>query len=75
MSNSTVVLKGLVALVAMVGLSLPSISLAKDTREFVKLPPMMQEHMLANMRDHLVALDEMLGRSCGRQNGRGCQDF
>lgn len=33
----------------------------EDTREFVKLPPMMQEHMLGNMRDHLRALDEILG--------------
>lgn len=34
---------------------------AGDTRELVELPPMMQEHMLANMRDHLLALDEILG--------------
>ncbi|PIQ95543.1 MAG: hypothetical protein COV67_14345 [Nitrospinae bacterium CG11_big_fil_rev_8_21_14_0_20_56_8] len=34
---------------------------AEDKRELVKLPPMMQEHMLANMRDHLAALDEILG--------------
>jgi len=34
---------------------------AEDGRELVKLPPMMQEHMLDNMRDHLVALDEILG--------------
>lgn len=33
---------------------------ADDSRERVKLPPMMQEHMLNNMRDHLVALDEIL---------------
>jgi cytochrome c556 len=33
---------------------------AGDDRELVKLPQMMQEHMLANMRDHLAALDEML---------------
>ncbi len=32
-----------------------------DERELVELPPMMQEHMLANMRDHLRALDEILG--------------
>lgn len=32
-----------------------------DTRELVEMPAMMQEHMLANMRDHLVALDEILG--------------
>ncbi len=34
---------------------------AEENRELVKLPAMMQEHMLANMRDHLVALDEILG--------------
>ena len=34
---------------------------ADDARQLVKLPPMMQEHMLANMRDHLVALNEILG--------------
>lgn len=37
-----------------------SVSAAEDSRELVKLPPMMQQHMLANMRDHLVALDEIL---------------
>lgn len=35
-------------------------SAADDARQLVKLPAMMQEHMLANMRDHLAALDEML---------------
>jgi len=34
---------------------------AQDTRELVDLPPMMQEHMLGNMRDHLSALNEMFG--------------
>lgn len=38
----------------------PAIS-ADDTREFVDMPAMMQEHLLANMRDHLRALDEILG--------------
>ena len=33
----------------------------EDSRQLVELPPMMQEHMLANMRDHLVALNEILG--------------
>ena len=32
----------------------------EDTREFIKLPEMMQQHMLSNMRDHLLALDEIL---------------
>ena len=34
---------------------------AQDAREFVRLPPPMQEHMLGNMRDHLVTLNEILG--------------
>ena len=41
---------------------IPSVgSASKDARQMVKLPTMMQEHMLSNMRDHLVALDEILG--------------
>jgi hypothetical protein len=31
-----------------------------DTRALVELPEMMQEHMLANMRDHLAATNEIL---------------
>lgn len=30
-------------------------------RQLVKLPPMMQRHMLTNMRDHLVTLNAILG--------------
>lgn len=37
-----------------------SVAQAADSRELVKMPAMMQEHMLASMRDHLVALDEIL---------------
>ncbi|MBI5165657.1 MAG: hypothetical protein HY985_17365 [Magnetospirillum sp.] len=33
---------------------------AADNRELVKMPGQMQEHMLESMRDHLVALDEIL---------------
>jgi hypothetical protein len=33
-----------------------------DERELVQLPPMMQEHMLSNMRDHLVALNDILSK-------------
>ena len=32
-----------------------------DPRQLVKLPPMMQEHMLGNMRDHLVTLNGVIG--------------
>lgn len=31
-----------------------------DTRELIDLPQMMQEHMMANMRDHLAAINEIL---------------
>lgn len=33
---------------------------AGDQRHLVEMPPAMQEHMLANMRDHLVAFEEIL---------------
>ncbi len=32
----------------------------KDTRELVEMPPMMQNHMMSNMRDHLAAINEIL---------------
>lgn len=32
---------------------------AVDKREIVKFPPLMREHILSNMRDHLVALSEI----------------
>lgn len=32
----------------------------EDTRELVKLPEMMQQHMLSNMRNHLIAINEIL---------------
>ena len=33
---------------------------SEDDRQLVSLPPMMQHHMLQNMRDHLAALGEIL---------------
>jgi len=33
---------------------------ADDSRELVQLPEKMQQHMLANMRDHLAAINEIL---------------
>ncbi len=38
-----------------------SASRAQDTRELVRLPAPMQEHMLGNMRDHLATLNEIIG--------------
>ena len=37
----------------------------QDPRQLVEFPEMMQRHMMANMRDHLAALDEIMG-SLGR---------
>lgn len=37
-----------------------TVAVAGDQRQMVELPPMMQEHMLGNMRDHLLALNEVL---------------
>ena len=33
----------------------------EDPRQLVKLPPIMQTHMLGNMRDHLATLNEVIG--------------
>lgn len=33
---------------------------AQESRQLVKLPERMQQHMLSNMRDHLVAINEIL---------------
>ena len=38
-----------------------NISIADDdSRQFVQLPEMMQQHMMSNMRDHLVSINEIL---------------
>jgi cytochrome c556 len=39
----------------------PLVAAAQDSRELVKLPAPMQEHMLSNMRDHLVTLNDIIG--------------
>jgi len=46
---------------ALISHSLFGIALAEDdTRQLVELPEMMQQHMMSNMRDHLVAINEIL---------------
>jgi cytochrome c556 len=60
MRKTEFMLVGVTTLIAAWGYSMQPITAAEDNRELVKLPTMMQEHMLGNMRDHLVALDEML---------------
>ena len=49
----------LTALPLLALLGWPPAALADD-RQMVELPEMMRTHMLANMRDHLVAIDEIL---------------
>jgi cytochrome c556 len=47
------------ALVSLLMAVVPLTAAAQDARQKVELPPMMQEHMLGNMRDHLRALTEI----------------
>ena len=58
MLKMTKIFVAMTALLILAGLSAQS-AMAEDNRQLVKLPPMMQEHMLANMRDHLAALDDI----------------
>ena len=45
-----------------------NISIAdEDSRQLVELPDMMQQHMMSNMRDHLVAINEILINMANRQ--------
>ncbi|MDT8403582.1 hypothetical protein [Sulfuriflexus sp.] len=48
------------ALLILLWLTSPISTAAEDTRQLVEFPEMMQEHMLSNMRDHLLALNEIL---------------
>lgn len=49
------------AVAAAAGSSDHSMAMRDDTREMVVMPPMMRAQMLANMREHLVALGEIQG--------------
>lgn len=42
-------------------------AMAEDGRQTVNFPPAMRQHTLANMRDHLQALSEILGAIAGNQ--------
>lgn len=52
---------GLMALTVTWSLHPKTATAAEDVREMVEMPPMMQEHMLASMRDHLSTLNAILG--------------
>ncbi len=40
-------------------LAVPAASFAQERRELVRMPDMMRAHMRANMRDHLLALQQI----------------
>ncbi len=44
-----------------------------DQRELIELPAPMQDHMMANMRDHLLALNEILGHLADGNAGEAAQ--
>jgi hypothetical protein len=48
-------------LAAMVVVTMSGATQAQDARELVRLPMPMQEHMLADMRDHLITLNAIVG--------------
>ena len=53
--------RNIILLLAALASGQPGVSAAaSDTRIPVELPEMMREHMLANMRDHLAAINEIL---------------
>jgi hypothetical protein len=48
------------AALALLAITSSTVSANEDTRQLVQLPQMMQQHMMSNMRDHLVTLNEIL---------------
>ncbi len=50
--------KTFAALAVFLWLAVPA--MADDSRQMVEMPAMMRDHMLANMRDHLRTLDQIL---------------
>ena len=55
-------------------LLVPGLAAAAETRQEVAMPAPMRDHMLANMRDHLHSLDEILA-ALGRGDRGGAADI
>jgi len=49
------------AIAATLLMAISGASQAQESRELVRLPEPMQEHMLGNMRDHLATLNAVIG--------------
>ena len=58
--NRSMTLKMLLPLALATSLSAPALYAEQDTRQLVEFPDVMRTHMLGNMRDHLVAINEIL---------------
>lgn len=61
---------------ALTGLVLAAAPVAfaqQDNRQLVELPPMMQQHMLTNMRDHLMTIDEILAALAANQPDKAAE--
>lgn len=52
--------KLIIPFILMASLSAPLVHAQQDNRELVEFPELMRTHMLGNMRDHLVAINEIL---------------
>ncbi len=59
-------MRGKILLLIVMLLPLPQV-FAEDRRAKVEMPPMMREHMLANMRDHLLALEQITRHLANRE--------
>ena len=47
----------------------------RDARQLVKFPAQMREHTLANMRDHLLALQEIQSALARSEYDRAAEDY
>lgn len=61
------------ALTGLVLVATPVAFAQQDDRQLVELPPMMQQHMLTNMRDHLMAIDEILAALAANQPDKAAE--
>lgn len=52
-------MKQLISLLIITLLAISPSSFAEDAREKVNFPDMMKQHMMENMRDHLLAISEI----------------
>jgi hypothetical protein len=52
--------KRFAAAACLLAITTTTVTAVEETRQLVRLPAMMQAHMLSNMRDHLISLNAIL---------------